>query len=285
MTGNTCADLDIDAVIAAADVVGARLLTPHRCGVSAIMPATRRSAGRAVRARDTSRRRRGPCGDRRRAALLGARGEMARDLGRRLGGAGVCVVSGAALRHRRGVASRRARRRTGARSRSWGRASTCGTRDRVPISSNGSRRVGSVVSEYPPGVPAEPHRFPARNRIVVALASALVVVEGAGSSGSRISVDHALDLGREVFAVPGTGHEPARRGPARADPRGSHHDPRCRRPAGRSRLSPRVAPTRTDRSSSPEDERLVWSRPWSSPRCPTPCRTASRCRSPGPWPR
>ncbi len=63
--------------------------------------------------------------------------------------------------------------------------------------------TGSVVSEYAPGVPAEPHRFPARNRIVVALAAALVVVEGAAMSGSRISVDHALDLGREVFAVPG----------------------------------------------------------------------------------
>jgi DNA processing protein len=64
-------------------------------------------------------------------------------------------------------------------------------------------QTGSVVSEYAPGVPAEPHRFPARNRIVVALSSALVVVEGAAFSGSRISVDHALDLGREVFAVPG----------------------------------------------------------------------------------
>ena len=37
----------------------------------------------------------------------------------------------------------------------------------------------------------------------MALAAALVVVEGAASSGSRISVDHALDLGRDVFAVPG----------------------------------------------------------------------------------
>ena len=59
------------------------------------------------------------------------------------------------------------------------------------------------MSEYAPGVPAEPYRFPARNRIVVALSSALVVVEGAALSGSRISVDHALELGRDVFAVPG----------------------------------------------------------------------------------
>ena len=59
------------------------------------------------------------------------------------------------------------------------------------------------MSEYPPGMPAGPQHFPARNRIVVALARALVVVEGAAKSGSRISVDHALDLGREIFAVPG----------------------------------------------------------------------------------
>ena len=59
------------------------------------------------------------------------------------------------------------------------------------------------MSEYPPGVPAVPRNFPARNRIVAGLARALVVVEGAGKSGSRISVDHALDLGRDVFAVPG----------------------------------------------------------------------------------
>ena len=63
--------------------------------------------------------------------------------------------------------------------------------------------TGTIVSEYPPGTPAGPYHFPARNRIVVALARALVVVEGAAKSGSRISVDHALELGRDVFAVPG----------------------------------------------------------------------------------
>jgi len=62
---------------------------------------------------------------------------------------------------------------------------------------------GAVVSEYPPGTPAEPFRFPARNRIVAGLARAVVVVEGADGSGSMITADHALDLGREVFAVPG----------------------------------------------------------------------------------
>ena len=62
---------------------------------------------------------------------------------------------------------------------------------------------GAVVSEYAPGVVAEPFRFPARNRLVAALGRALVVVEGAHGSGSMISVDHALDLGRDIFAVPG----------------------------------------------------------------------------------
>ncbi|MFL5768315.1 MAG: DNA-processing protein DprA [Actinomycetota bacterium] len=64
-------------------------------------------------------------------------------------------------------------------------------------------RGGALVSEYPPGVPAEPFRFPARNRIVAGMAEALVVVEGAAGSGSLISADHAVDLGRHVFAVPG----------------------------------------------------------------------------------
>lgn len=63
---------------------------------------------------------------------------------------------------------------------------------------------GTIVSEAAPGVRAMRHRFPARNRIVAALGAALVVVEGAERSGSTISVDHALDLGRDVYAVPGS---------------------------------------------------------------------------------
>jgi DNA processing protein len=62
---------------------------------------------------------------------------------------------------------------------------------------------GTVVSEYPPGTPPEPFRFPARNRIVAALSVAVVVVEGAAGSGSLITAEHAMELGRLVFAVPG----------------------------------------------------------------------------------
>lgn len=63
--------------------------------------------------------------------------------------------------------------------------------------------VGAVVSEYPPGVPAAPWRFPARNRLVAALSRAAVVVEGAPGSGSMITAEFALEMGRDVMAVPG----------------------------------------------------------------------------------
>jgi len=62
---------------------------------------------------------------------------------------------------------------------------------------------GAVVTEYPPGVRAKPFRFPARNRIIAGLCRAVVVVEGAEGSGSMITADHALDVGRDVLAVPG----------------------------------------------------------------------------------
>jgi len=63
--------------------------------------------------------------------------------------------------------------------------------------------AGTLISEYPPGVPAEPFRFPARNRLIAALSRAVIVVEGATKSGARITAEHAMELGLEVFAVPG----------------------------------------------------------------------------------
>ena len=62
---------------------------------------------------------------------------------------------------------------------------------------------GTVMSEYPPGTSAEPFRFPARNRLIAALSRGVVVVEGAAKSGTRITAEHAVDLGLDVFAVPG----------------------------------------------------------------------------------
>jgi DNA processing protein len=63
--------------------------------------------------------------------------------------------------------------------------------------------AGTLLSEYPPGVPAAPFRFPARNRLIAALSRGVVVVEGAAGSGSRITAEHAMELGLDVFAVPG----------------------------------------------------------------------------------
>lgn len=62
---------------------------------------------------------------------------------------------------------------------------------------------GLVVSEFPPGTPPAPHHFPRRNRIIAALSSCVVVVEAGPKSGALHTVEHALDLGLDVWAVPG----------------------------------------------------------------------------------
>ncbi len=62
---------------------------------------------------------------------------------------------------------------------------------------------GALVSEFWPGTPPAPWRFPARNRIVAGLAGAVAVVEAGRRSGALITADFALELGRPVLAVPG----------------------------------------------------------------------------------
>lgn len=72
---------------------------------------------------------------------------------------------------------------------------------------------GTIVTEYPVGTPPHPGNFPNRNRIVAALSRAVVFVEGGLKSGGRITVSHALDADRYVFAVPGSIRNPMAAGP------------------------------------------------------------------------
>lgn len=72
--------------------------------------------------------------------------------------------------------------------------------------------TGAVVSEYPPGTPPRSGQFPARNRVLAALALGTVVIEAAERSGALITARLASEAGREAFAVPGSIHNPLSRG-------------------------------------------------------------------------
>lgn len=149
-----------------------------------------------------------PVGESTAVAVVGARlcspygVEMASTLAGGIAAAGVTVVSGAAL----GIDAAAHR---GALRADGDTIAVLGSGIDVPYP-RGNRRlieaiaeVGTVVSEYPPGTPPVPRRFPARNRIVAALARAVLVVEGATGSGSILTAEFAAELGRDVLAVPG----------------------------------------------------------------------------------
>lgn len=135
--------------------------------------------------------------------------DLARRLGMALGRSGATVVSGLAL----GVDGQAHR---GALEVDGNTVAVLGTGPDVRYPRTHARlfdRIlerGLVVSEFLPGTPAAPHHFPRRNRVLAGLGrQGVAVVEAGRRSGSLITVDHALDLGREVWTVPGPIDGPA----------------------------------------------------------------------------
>jgi DNA processing protein len=143
--------------------------------------------------------------------------DVARQLGRELAAAGVGVVSGLAL----GIDGAAHEGALAAVEGGAGGAPPVGV-----VASGldvvypwrhrglweGVASAGVLLSEAPLGTPPERWRFPARNRIMAALADVVVVVESHLHGGSRHTVDAALARGRAVMAVPGSVRSPASAG-------------------------------------------------------------------------
>jgi DNA processing protein len=146
----------------------------------------------------------------RRATAYGR--EISRELGRELAAAGMVVVSGLAF----GIDACSHRGALDAAGRTIA-VLGCGPDVAYPASNRSLwRRIcetGAVVSELPPGATPWRWTFPARNRIMAALAGMTVVVEAATRSGSLITTDLAADLGRDLGAVPGPVTSRASAGP------------------------------------------------------------------------
>lgn len=81
---------------------------------------------------------------------------------------------------------------------------------------------GSILSEYPPGTRATKYSFPERNRIIAALTRATLVVEAGEKSGSLITASCALELDRDIAAIPHPIHMPLGKGPNMLIKQGAH---------------------------------------------------------------
>jgi DNA processing protein len=138
-----------------------------------------------------------------------------------LSAAGLCVVSGMALGID-GAAHRGALRGAGAAQATahgqWRTVAIVGTGlDRVypkqhQMLARDIAQHGVLISEYPLGTPPLAQNFPKRNRLIAALGLGTLVVEAALQSGSLITARMALDVGREVLAIPGSIHAPQSHG-------------------------------------------------------------------------
>ena len=155
-------------------------------------------------------------------AIVGSRNatpdgaDNARAFARRLAQHGLCIVSGLAL----GIDAAAHRGALDAGPGGAGTIAVLGTgADIVYPASNAAladrilAHEGLIITELPLGSPPRPVNFPRRNRIVAGLARGVLVVEAARRSGSLITARLAADMGREVFAIPGSIHSPLSRGP------------------------------------------------------------------------
>ena len=143
------------------------------------------------------------------AAVIGARrctpyGEKyAVDFGRVLAGRGVEIISGMA-RGIDGMAHRGALTGGGRTYAVLGcGVDVCYPKEHIGLYVDILQHGGGILSEQPPGTAPLPQYFPARNRIISGLSDAVLVIEAGRKSGSLITVDMALEQGRDVYALPG----------------------------------------------------------------------------------
>ena len=134
----------------------------------------------------------------RNASSLGTR--MTRKLAAELGEAGFCVVSGLA----RGIdaVAHDATLQSGTIAVQAGGVDVIYPAENAALASR-IAETGLRLSEQPMGLQPQARHFPARNRIISGLVTAVIVVEAAAKSGSLITARNALDQGRDVMAVPG----------------------------------------------------------------------------------
>jgi DNA processing protein len=141
-------------------------------------------------------------------AVIGARDcseygrYVASALGRRLGEAGIQVISGME-RGIDGISQIEAINAGGASFAVLGSGVDICYPEQNRYIYGRLKECGGIISEYPPGTPAIARNFPPRNRIVSGLADAIVVVEARLKSGTLITVDMALEQGKDVYVVPG----------------------------------------------------------------------------------
>ncbi len=151
-------------------------------------------------------------------AIVGSRNatpagaETARDFASHLAARGFCITSGLA----EGIDAAAHRGALAVRGRT---IAVCGTgpdivypRHHEGLAAEIIATGGAIVSEFAPGTAVHRGNFPRRNRLISGLAVGTLVVEAGVRSGALITARHALEQGRDVFAIPGSIHNPVARG-------------------------------------------------------------------------